>query len=159
MAKIDPDQYIDHNFEQTFETRHERREKLHYKKGHAPRGRDERMEYVADLLEHAEKAPVDVAQHFAPTFSSSGHEQYWILNYLEPFYLDHVITDVLGKVKGGKEANVYCCSAHASTGLSLVAAKIYRPRMFRNLRNDSRYRLGRDTRGWPYTSGSNLHCL
>jgi RIO kinase 1 len=54
-----------------------------------------------------------------------------------------IITNVLGKVKGGKEANVYCCAAHPSTGLDLIAAKLYRPQMFRNLRNDARYRQDR----------------
>ena len=57
---------------------------------------------------------------------------------------------MLSRVKGGKEANVYCCAAHPATGLDLIAAKIYRPRLFRQLRNDSRYRQGRsylDERG------------
>ncbi|MCA9907122.1 MAG: hypothetical protein KC519_00635, partial [Anaerolineae bacterium] len=42
-----------------------------------------------------------------------------------------------------KEANVYRCAAHPTTGVELVAAKVYRPRMFRNLRNDKLYREGR----------------
>ena len=67
----------------------------------------------------------------------------WILNYLGPFYDDKHIIDVLRRVKGGKEATVYCCAAHPNTGLELIAAKVYRPRMFRNLRNDARYRQGR----------------
>jgi catechol 2,3-dioxygenase-like lactoylglutathione lyase family enzyme len=45
------------------------------------------------------------------------------------------ILDVLRRVKGGKEANVYCCRTHPSTGVDLLAAKLYRPRMFRNLRS------------------------
>jgi RIO kinase 1 len=87
---------------------------------------------------------------FNPTFLSSKHEREWILNYLGHFYDDKQITDVLSRVKGGKEANVYCCAAHPATGLDLIAAKIYRPRQFRQLRNDSRYRQGRsylDERG------------
>ena len=87
---------------------------------------------------------------FNPTFTSSRHEREWILNYLGDFYDDKQITDVLSRVKGGKEANVYCCAAHPATGLELIAAKIYRPRAFRQLRNDSRYRQGRsylDERG------------
>ncbi len=51
---------------------------------------------------------------------------------------------MLARIKGGKEANVYRCAAHPGTGLSLVAAKVYRPRMFRNLRNDKMYREGRE---------------
>ncbi len=146
MYQIDPDSFLEQDFDQKFETRQARREKLHYKKGHAPKGRDEQVAFVADLAEHAEKAPADAIHHFTPTFKSSRHEQFWILNYLEEFYNAQIITDVLGKVKGGKEANVYCCAAHPSTGMDLVAAKIYRPRMFRNLRNDARYRQGRDVR-------------
>lgn len=87
---------------------------------------------------------------FNPTFTSSFHERAWILSYLGYFYDDKQITDVLSRVKGGKEANVYCCAAHPGTGLELIAAKIYRPRAFRQLRNDSRYRQGRsylDERG------------
>lgn len=54
-----------------------------------------------------------------------------------------LITAVLRRVKGGKEANVYCCAAHPSTGKELIAAKVYRPRQLRNLKNDSQYRQGR----------------
>lgn len=98
-------------------------------------------------LQHA--APETVSDRmgaegvFSPTFTSSFHEREWILNYLGRFYDDKQITDVLRRVKGGKEANVYCCAAHPATGLSLIAAKLYRPRAFRHLRNDSRYRQGR----------------
>ena len=35
------------------------------------------------------------------------------------------ITDVVNRVKSGKEATVYCCRAHPSTGRELVAAKVY----------------------------------
>ena len=55
-----------------------------------------------------------------------------------------LLTDVLCRVKGGKEANVYCCQSHPGVGMELLAAKLYRPRMLRNLRNDARYRQGRD---------------
>ncbi|HEV2654056.1 MAG TPA: RIO1 family regulatory kinase/ATPase, partial [Ktedonobacteraceae bacterium] len=41
------------------------------------------------------------------------------------------------------EATVYCCAAHPSTGVQYLAAKIYRPRMFRSLRNDAIYRFSR----------------
>src|SRR5436305_757337 len=46
----------------------------------------------------------------------SKHELEWILTYLGGFYDDHLITDVLRRVKGGKEATVYCCLA-ASPGI------------------------------------------
>jgi RIO kinase 1 len=41
----------------------------------------------------------------------SKHELEWILTYLGGFYDDQLITDVLRRVKGGKEATVYCCLA------------------------------------------------
>jgi RIO kinase 1 len=100
-----------------------------------------------EILRHAgaESDPERVGTEsvFNPTVTSSRHERDWILNYLGYFYDDKQITDVLCRVKGGKEATVYCCAAHPGTGLDLIAAKVYRPRAFRQLRNDSRYRQGR----------------
>lgn len=85
------------------------------------------------------------AQAFHPSFTGSKHERQWIMEYLGPFYDDHVITDVLHPVKGGKEATIYCCRANPAIGAELIAAKVYRPRMFRQLRNDAVYRAGRET--------------
>jgi RIO kinase 1 len=51
---------------------------------------------------------------------------------------------VLRRVKGGKEASVYLCRAGAQIPTELIAAKVYRPRMLRNLKNDHAYREGRD---------------
>ncbi len=96
-----------------------------------------------EMAQHGGLDPLAAQAIFQPTFSSSYHEREWILNSLGPFYDNHVITDVLRQVRGGKEATVYCCAAHPDTGLELIAAKVYRPRMFRNLRNDSRYLQGR----------------
>ncbi len=89
-------------------------------------------------------ARADSKRDFSPSFTSSRYERGWILNYLGPFYEEHVITDVLRQVKGGKEATVYCCRAHPSTGVKLIAAKVYRPHMFRALKNDALYRRGRE---------------
>lgn len=80
---------------------------------------------------------------FKTTYIPGKFEEGWLLESLRPFYDRGLITDVLARVKGGKEANVYRCAAHPETGLELVAAKVYRPRMFRNLRNDKMYREGR----------------
>ncbi|MER2599807.1 MAG: RIO1 family regulatory kinase/ATPase [Caldilineales bacterium] len=70
-------------------------------------------------------------------------EQRLLQAALTDFYRDNVISDVLARVKGGKEANVYCCRAHPSTGMELIAAKIYRPQAHRTLRNDAIYKEGR----------------
>lgn len=82
---------------------------------------------------------------FVPSFTGSRHEREWIITYLGGFYHDHQIVDVLHTVKGGKEATVYCCRAHPSMGVDLIAAKVYRPRQFRRIRNDALYRQGRET--------------
>jgi RIO kinase 1 len=107
-----------------------------------------REELVATLIERSD----DARQGFNPSFGSksaekhnvSRHERAWIIEYLSGFYEDHQVIDVIKPVKGGKEATVYCCLAGPSLGVELVAAKLYRPRIFRNLRNDSLYRMGRD---------------
>jgi RIO kinase 1 len=102
---------------------------------------------VAQLVEQTD----DTKAGFNPSFGSksaekfnvSRHEREWILTYLSGFYEEHLIVDVVKPVKGGKEATVYCCQADPVTGVELLAAKLYRPRIFRNLRNDSLYRMGR----------------
>ena len=78
------------------------------------------------------------------TYRPSRYEQGWLLSSLYTFFDEGLITDVLAQIKGGKEASVYCCRAHPATGADLLAAKVYRPRMFRNLRNDKMYRQGRE---------------
>ncbi|MEM7128017.1 MAG: RIO1 family regulatory kinase/ATPase [Chloroflexota bacterium] len=87
---------------------------------------------------------VDLGETFETTYTPARFEKVWLRDSLQPFYLEGVITDVLMLVKGGKEANVYLCRAHPSTDYELMAAKVYRPQQFRNLRNDSTYREGRE---------------
>jgi RIO kinase 1 len=100
---------------------------------------------VADELQrYAPTESLSNQKVFSPTYTGSRFEREWILTYLGAFYDTHLLTDVLCRVKGGKEANVYCCQAHPGLGMDLLAAKLYRPRMLRNLRNDARYRQGRD---------------
>lgn len=75
------------------------------------------------------------------------HERQWLIESLSSFYRDNVIFDVIRQVKSGKEANVYCCEAHPATGVELIAAKLYRPRILRTLKNDAIYKAGRMLRG------------
>lgn len=77
------------------------------------------------------------------TYQPSRYEAEWLLEALQEFIHQDYITDVLGMVKGGKEASVYRCEGHPTVGHDLLAAKVYRPRKFRQLRNDSAYREGR----------------
>jgi RIO kinase 1 len=80
---------------------------------------------------------------FQPTFLAGRRDAPWILSSLTPLYDQKLITDIVQEVSSGKEATVFCCKAHPSTGQELLAAKVYRPRMFRALRNDAVYRYSR----------------
>lgn len=81
------------------------------------------------------------------TYKAARHEKVWLTESLGTFYDQSLLSDVLFLVKGGKEANCYCCEPHTAlaemTGLSRIAAKVYRPRMLRNLRQDFVYRENR----------------
>jgi RIO kinase 1 len=77
------------------------------------------------------------------TYRPARHEAAWLLSSLGPFYDQQLIRDVLAAVRGGKEANVYRCEGGPAMDGGLVAAKVYRPRQFRNLRNDKMYKDGR----------------
>jgi RIO kinase 1 len=132
-------EYLD-ELDDELTTHHLRRKGKHFKKKlvraqtEAPLGKVARFDPVTQL---------GVETEFNPTFSASKLERAWILEYLDPFYEDHYIADVLRQVKGGKEATVYCCQADEHLGIELLAAKVYRPKIFRTLKNDSDYRQGR----------------
>jgi RIO kinase 1 len=80
---------------------------------------------------------------FQPSFLAGRRDAPWLLSSLTPLYNQKLITDIVREVSSGKEATVFCCTAHPETGQEFLAAKIYRPRMFRNLRNDAIYRYSR----------------
>ena len=103
-----------------------------------PRPKKSQTEIVSQVADSA-----GLEGGFQPTYRPSKHEGGWLMESLGSLYDQQLITDVLALVKGGKEANVYRCAAHESTGESLLAAKVYRPRMFRQLSNDRMYREGR----------------
>jgi len=62
---------------------------------------------------------------------------------LEAFADAGYITDVISEVKTGKEATVYCCRAHPSTGRELLAAKVYEVRAAGQYRTREFYSSGR----------------
>ncbi len=101
------------------------------------RGYQQTIEHIAQ----SDKLELGVATTYQPGRFETG----WLFEALQDFFAQTLITDVLSSVKGGKEANVYLCRAHPATGHDLLAVKVYRPRMFRNLRNDAMYREGRTT--------------
>ena len=115
---------------------------------HDPKPKPNREETFHSLAEENR-----AMSSFNPTFAGlssstknhvSKHEREWIFTYLGGFYEEHLITDVLRRVKSGKEATVYCCAADPRTGTELLAGKVYHERMFRSLKNDALYREGRE---------------
>jgi RIO kinase 1 len=107
----------------------------------------------------------DTIDSFDFSYHASRHERVWIVDSLGGFYEGQWLEDVLRLIKGGKEANVYQCLAHPSVvGLDnpYIAAKVYRPRQFRNLKNDHQYREGRpnlDSAGRLVTNDGMLHAM
>ncbi|NNJ12824.1 hypothetical protein EKD04_021085 [Chloroflexales bacterium ZM16-3] len=83
---------------------------------------------------------------FAPEALVGRRDGEWVLSSLTAFYEQDMIADVLREVKSGKEATVFCCSGGPACAHNLLAAKVYRPRMFRSLSNDAQYREGRTVR-------------
>jgi RIO kinase 1 len=113
----------------------------------ARRKRNPQVHHVAkrseqEVIEEVSDSP-EIEQGFKATYQPSRYEEGWLLSALELFYHEDLITDVLAIVKGGKEATVYRCAAHPRRNVEFLAAKVYRPRMFRSLSNDKMYREGR----------------
>lgn len=95
------------------------------------------------------------------TYRAARHESQWLLDSLGSFYEHRWIDDVLRMVKGGKEASVYLCKGGSATQ-NLLAAKVYRPRMLRNLKNDALYKEGRlilDDEGHEILDGRMLRAM
>lgn len=81
---------------------------------------------------------------FETTYTPGHTERRWLMATLRPFFNSDHIDDVLGKVKGGKDADVFRCSITEEGRRRILAAKLYRPRSHRTMRNDLIYREGRD---------------
>ena len=96
------------------------------------------------------RAMDDGIDNWVPSYAKAldplHHERQWVIDSVGHFYREQIISDVTRLVKGGKEANVYACTAHPATGLERIAAKLYRPRMLRSLKNDAIYKAGRQLR-------------
>ena len=104
----------------------------------------------------------DSSASFMFTYKAARFEEWWLLESLGDFYEHQWITDVLMRLKGGKEASVYLCRSGAAIEAPLVAAKAYRPRSLRNLKNDGQYRTGRqdlDESGNVIVDDGALHAM
>jgi RIO kinase 1 len=140
------DYYVDEldkydSYEEQFNpVRHNRqaRRRRKPKTAHTPKKSDR------EVIEELADDTLGLEGGFETTYQPSKHEAAWLLSSLRSFYDRAFITDVLSLVKGGKEASVYRCESHESVNAPHLAAKVYRPRMFRSLSNDKMYREGRD---------------
>lgn len=104
----------------------------------------------------------DSQKNFDYTYKASRYESGWLIESLGPFYEGKWISDVLQQIKGGKEASVYLCKSGVVVDESYLVAKVYRPRMFRNLKNDAQYRIGRqdlDDSGNTIIDDGALHAI
>jgi RIO kinase 1 len=104
----------------------------------------------------------DSRESFTFTYKAARFEEGWLLDSLGYFYEQKWISDVLRMIKAGKEASVYLCQAGEQVNASLVAAKVYRPRMLRNLRDDHIYREGRidlDEDGKALHKEADIHAI
>jgi RIO kinase 1 len=97
------------------------------------------------------------------TYKAARFEEAWLLDSLNELAEHLWISDVLRKAKVGKEASVYLCKpGPAATESKFVAAKVYRPRMLRNLKNDQQYRDGRtdlDSEGNKVYKDADVHAI
>ena len=100
---------------------------------------------------------------FRFTYQAARFEEAWLSDALTELAEQLWISDVLRKAKAGKEASVYLCKpGPAARESNLVAAKVYRPRMLRNLKNDQVYRDGRvdlDSEGKRVIRDADVHAI
>lgn len=104
----------------------------------------------------------DSSRNFKFTYKAARFEDWWLLESLGDFYEHKWISDVLRRIKGGKEASVYLCQLDSGLGPKLAAAKVYRPRSLRNLKNDAQYRIGRpdlDDNGRVIFDARSVHAM
>lgn len=120
------------------------------------------FKYVREANADFLKGQDDSSRNFTFTYQAARFESWWLLESLGDFYEHRWITDVLRRLKGGKEASVYLCRSGAAIEAPLVAAKVYRPRSLRNLKNDGQYRTGRvdlDESGHAIVKDGDIHAM
>jgi len=120
------------------------------RRGHKPkriRKNDKKLQTINKQIREMDDGIKEWVPSYAASLDPLHHERHWVITSVSPFYRDQMITDLTRLVKGGKEANVYVCTGHPATGHELIAAKLYRPRELRHLKNDAVYKAGRMLRG------------
>ncbi|MGC4044341.1 MAG: RIO1 family regulatory kinase/ATPase [Armatimonas sp.] len=118
-----------------------------FERFHDPRVLRQKERKRAEAVQTLTDSSEELGAGHEMTYKAARHEKVWLAESLGTFYDQSLLSDVLFLVKGGKEANCYGCEPHPAlaemTGLSRIAAKVYRPRMLRNLRQDFVYRENR----------------
>lgn len=120
------------------------------------------FKYVREANAEFLKGQDDSSKSFNFTYPAARFEEWWLLESLGDFYEHQWITDVLRRLKGGKEASVYLCRSGPAIDTPFVAAKVYRPRSLRNLKNDGQYRVGRtdiDAEGNAIIKDGDVHAM
>lgn len=141
------DEYDFAGFDREARRQHSRGYKKRQQNGNGkPGAASGRIAEIAQTITDMDDSEGSWVPIYAKPLDPKHHERYWLIESVAPFYRDNIITDVTRLVKGGKEANVYACTAHPAMGMELIAAKLYRPRMLRNLKNDAVYKAGRQLR-------------
>ena len=102
----DFEQYED--YEARFDPMHSDRKARRQRKPQANHQPKKQQNAVVEEIADAGSAETS----FETTYQPGRFEEGWLLESLRPFYDRGLITDVLARVKGGKEANVYRCAAH-----------------------------------------------
>jgi RIO kinase 1 len=82
---------------------------------------------------------------FASAVQFTKYERTRLREHLATFHEKELIVDVVRRIGTGKEATVYACTGHPSTGCSVFAVKLYRERSLRGSRNVGAYQDGRAT--------------
>ena len=136
----------------------EEEEVLPFNKRLTRKRESKKQEMATELFLRAQ----EISREFKFTYKAARFEEAWLLDSLSNIADHQWISDVLRKVKGGKEASVYLCRSGSAIETPLVAAKVYRPRMLRNLKNDGQYRAGRldlDENGNVIVDDGALHAM
>jgi RIO kinase 1 len=87
--------------------------------------------------------PAEGSTQFANSVQVTKAERAWIIEHLGPFHDSRLIEDVAARIKAGKEATVYACTAPPGAEHPVIAAKLYRVRSLRGEQNAGRYQQGR----------------
>ena len=151
MPKLNPNLFLDDEYEVYVDRRQHRL--VSYKPNYSPK---------QSLDEMVFELTGDAGESLEFSYNATRHEREWITNSLGGFYDQHWFEDILRLLKGGKEASVYQCLGTDTTSSEYIAAKIYRPRRFRNLKNDHLYREGRarlDADGNEIINGGMQHAM